>query len=513
MLLPKLSVFFQNKKFLCLLLLIFTLVNVFFATYYVRHGDLNFFTDVARDFLLFQEVDAKKIILIGPRSSTAGIFHGPLWIYLTYPAYLIGQGNPLVVGWYWVFLTIVFLISGFLVARKLFGNLVALVYAFLLSGNMAFHTRSLFNPYGALFLIPVFFYTMVMYWQNGKWWQLALHLFLGALIIQFQMAVGIPFVLLSTVLIAYKIFTTRKYAHFLCFLVLFGALGNFFIFELRHGFNMTRAILNYTRPDVGGEIFNYSSQINNRIERFFDLQLFTNVPGSLVGFVFAFTGLLTFWFWKEKPKFRLVIFLLIFYQIGYIFLTFVNKGVVLEHQYLPTLALTDLLFAILALSKHRKLYFFLLVLVIIFNYQALLGFTDNADRKFFGRDQNSWIALHSMGEAIAADAPKEFGYFVYSPDAFAYQPRYAMIYTFKEFGKEAHEYVKMPVTYVVAAPPPPDRPYIGYQWWRTDRLNIKATPSATFKFPNGFLAEKYYLTAAEQKVSFEPTIDVGIHFR
>ena len=48
-----------------LLLLLPILINLYFCVWYVAQGDLNFYTDLARDFLLFQEIDQKKLVLMG----------------------------------------------------------------------------------------------------------------------------------------------------------------------------------------------------------------------------------------------------------------------------------------------------------------------------------------------------------------------------------------------------------------------------------------------------------------
>ncbi|MEK7450632.1 MAG: hypothetical protein AAB662_01690, partial [Patescibacteria group bacterium] len=92
------------KKLLYFFLFLLTLSNVYLSSSLVRHGEVNFPSDVARDFLLFAEMDQKKIVFIGPRSSTNNLFHGPLWTYMNYPAYVIGNGNPVVVAWFWIFL-------------------------------------------------------------------------------------------------------------------------------------------------------------------------------------------------------------------------------------------------------------------------------------------------------------------------------------------------------------------------------------------------------------------------
>src|SRR3989344_1659117 len=110
------------KILLYLILFFITLFNVYLSSSLVRQGEVNFFNDVARDFLLLQELDEKKIVLIGPRSSTNNLFHGPFWTYINYPAYVIGNGNPVVVAWFWGLLECFFLLASFYMVRKLFGT-------------------------------------------------------------------------------------------------------------------------------------------------------------------------------------------------------------------------------------------------------------------------------------------------------------------------------------------------------------------------------------------------------
>src|SRR5579872_3698045 len=93
---------------------IILLFNGVLFSWTILNKDIIFNTDIASEFLVLHEISQKKIVLIGARASgIAGLFHGPLWFYLNYPAYWIGNGNPLVVGWYWIFLTACFLIICF----------------------------------------------------------------------------------------------------------------------------------------------------------------------------------------------------------------------------------------------------------------------------------------------------------------------------------------------------------------------------------------------------------------
>lgn len=70
------------KPLLYSILILLTLFNLYLSSSSVRHGEVNFFNDVARDFFLLQELDEKKIVFIGPRSSTNGLFNGHLWTYI-----------------------------------------------------------------------------------------------------------------------------------------------------------------------------------------------------------------------------------------------------------------------------------------------------------------------------------------------------------------------------------------------------------------------------------------------
>src|SRR5947208_2555439 len=129
------------KKTIYVGIVLLILYNLYLCCISVLNGEVNFFNDVARDFLLLQELDYKKIVFIGPRSNTTGLFHGPLWTYINYPAYLLGHGNPVVVAWFWILLTIVFLIVSFFIAKKLFGTFPALVYSLLLSVKLIPHVN------------------------------------------------------------------------------------------------------------------------------------------------------------------------------------------------------------------------------------------------------------------------------------------------------------------------------------------------------------------------------------
>src|SRR3989338_5531608 len=123
-----------------LLFFAFVCFNFILSSWFVLHHDIIFSSEVARDFFLLDELHQKKIVLIGP-SSTTGLFHGPLWTYLNYPAYIFGGGDPVVVGWGWIIFVLFFIASGFFIAKTLLDSKTAYLFTLMNSVYMVFHAK------------------------------------------------------------------------------------------------------------------------------------------------------------------------------------------------------------------------------------------------------------------------------------------------------------------------------------------------------------------------------------
>ncbi|HVZ58269.1 MAG TPA: hypothetical protein VG935_00740 [Patescibacteria group bacterium] len=156
------------KKLIYVLGVLLSGYGIYLSSFSVLHGELNFFSDVARDFLLLQELDQKKIVLIGPRTNTTGLFDGPFWTYLNYPAYLIGHGNPVIVAWFWVILGVIFIISSFYFVKRLFGIWPAFAFVLLMSVRFVPHINGVFHAEANIFFMPVFLYTIIEYLKTKK---------------------------------------------------------------------------------------------------------------------------------------------------------------------------------------------------------------------------------------------------------------------------------------------------------------------------------------------------------
>lgn len=501
------------KFLLYAILLLVVLYNLNLSSILVRNGEVNFFNDVARDFLLLQELDHKKIVLIGPRSSTNNLFHGPIWTYINYPAYVFGNGDPVIVAWFWVGLGIVFLISSFLMVKKLFGVFPAFAFILLTSIQMALHINGLFHSEATFFLIPTLFFTICMYVKNKKKLFLILHLLTLSMLIQLEIGVGLQFLILSSLIIVFFIYKHKLWKHLLTFSLIPIFLSNLIIFDLKNEFRMTKAIFS-----TGGSLkffMPFESWLENRINNTVSLQLFNNSPNSIfVYVVFVLVVFTTILLIKNKSKYRNIYFLFLFYYFGYMCLSFFNKGTLLFHYVYLLTPLTTFWLASFLATKYKLL--FLPIIVIIF--MSSLNFTrvhiQQRLDSFVGKDYNSWKSLTNVAqEVIIKEKNKEFGYFVFAPDALAYQPRYAMIYNFKKAHAKAFEYTKKPTTYIIAAPPPKNDAYMTHVWWRKVPVGISSEPAQTKEFPSGFIIEKFELTPDQQKIPHDKSIELGIHFR
>lgn len=507
------SMIIARLKTIFYLGIIFLIIyNLYLSSFSARHGELNFFSDVARDFLLLQELDEKKIVFIGPRSNTSGLFHGPLWTYINYPAYVIGQGNPVTVAWFWVTLASLFSLTSFFIARSLFGTFPALVYVLLLTIRLPPYINGIFHSEATIFFVPIFLFSIYKYIVSKKNIFLGLHLLSLAILIQLNIGVGFSLLTLSGLLIIWFIVKHKLWKQLLILLLLPVFLSNLIVFDLRHNLQMTHAMLASAQDK---RLFSpLPSLIDNRIQNTVSLQLIRGKgiePITLA--IFIVLVVFTIMQIKSKKKERSLYFLFVFYYFGFMLTSFISRGVLLYHHIHLLIPFTAL-WLVSPLKSKFKIFFLPLVTIIYFtNYNDTSAYLASL-KNSIGKTTNSWVSLSTVAaEVINRQKGKEFGYFVFSPDSFAYQPRYAMIYNFQSSNTKVFEYTKKPTTYLIAAPPPPNDPYMNHVWWRKNSVKISSDPIWSKSFPSGFTIEEFQLSPEEQKVPHDKSIELGIHFR
>jgi hypothetical protein len=490
-------------------------INFVFASWFVVNNDIIFSSDIARDFLLFGEIATKKIVLIGPKSSVMGLFHGPLWLYLNFPAYLIGNGNPIVVGWWWVIMSFAVLIPYYFMARDLFDRKTAILFILLTSLYFTFHTKGMFNPHGAMFAMPFFIYFFVKYFRTNKIRYLIAHVLTAGLLIQFNLAVGIPLFGLSLAYFAVRLVRSKYKKHLLAFLVILIPLSTFIIFDLRHQFLLLHSVLRFISPASGDSVkYNYLFMLFDRMWLMITQVEFIRPDPNFRNLVVAIIFLVFLIIQFKNKKFKEVYLSFIYFYVGFYVLTLINKGPVLYFYMFPFFPLVFLMFTSFITSKYSKVFLIIFVGIYLINTSTAITDANVAIRTYINKEETSWKFLNNMAKTFYSVKDKSFGYFVYTPDVIAYAPKYALNYEKKLHPDTKALYIdKQPVTYIVVAPQAKNNPYITYKWWKENTINIRKNPISVVNFPNGYQIEKYILTSEEINATYNKTYDPGLGFR
>ena len=122
----------KSKKSYNLLLLIIFVFAFSLRVMFLQNNSLTFGYDQARDALIAKQIISGDLKIQGPPSSQPGLYHGVLYYYLLAPAYLIGNGSPIVTAYYLAFLNSLTVLIVFYLAKLATGNIkLSLLSSFL----------------------------------------------------------------------------------------------------------------------------------------------------------------------------------------------------------------------------------------------------------------------------------------------------------------------------------------------------------------------------------------------
>lgn len=493
-------------------------INFLLSAVVIAKNDIFWNSDIARDFLILDEILQKKIVLVGPRSYAApGLFHGPLWSYLNFPAFYLGNGNPVAVGWFWVILNGFFLVSCFYISRKLLNPTAAYLFTLLVSVRMIGFTKSFFNPTGAMILIPIFMYLLVKYNQSQKIKYLILHVLAGGLIVQLQVAVGIPFLILSLLFVLFSSIKKRKnYIHLSAYLLIALTLVSYLIFDLRHDFLMTKTVVSYlsTNSGVNSQTLALAFIDRAQVMMSVGLALFPepNTNLNYILFILVTVGVLLAY--VKKIKYPFLIFW--YFYLGFFALSFVQKTDLSPDYYFPLFPIA--FFAVFSLSTYinKKILFILTITIVVLNLNFEIGKLSESLNNI-GEHQTSWQFHNKIANDIFETTDiGEFGVFVYSPEGLAYRSKYPLVYQQRLYpDKKIVIQEKKEETYVLLAGPP-EKPIpweFDPEGYLRDGISIHKDPVKIWQYGNKYSVEKFYLTSEELKVPFDKNVNYWLNFR
>jgi hypothetical protein len=204
--------------------------------------------------------------------------------------------------------------------------------------------------------------------------------------------------------------------------------------------------------------------------------------------------------------------LFLYFFLGYFGLSLLNRYNLLTHYVSPLIPFLFLIFSSFATSKYAKTFYVLFTVVYGLNIIGAYNYIQSLNR-FIGYDQYSWKAMYEATSTLFKNESEVFGYFVYAPDIVGYGPRYAMHYANKTNGNSGTAFEKKPITYLFIEPAARNNSFTSKDKWKRDQIHITSTPTITQSFYCGYSYERHILTDDEQKQTFDPGVNPGLHYR
>ena len=226
------------KQIIFLIALAFLLRVVF-----IPQNAISFHYDMARDAFAAREIwQDHNLKILGPPTSTPGLFHGVLYYYLLAIPYGLSGGSPFAASLFLSFLSSLTIIPIFILAKEIFKEtkwayLAGLLFA--VSFEATQYGPWLSNPNPAMLSVSLFFLGL-WFWKKGRAWGLYMGALSAALSAQFQFFLIYLFFLIPVFGYIFKIKSSLKQVKIA---FLFGLLGflNFIIAAVK--FNSIQNIL------------------------------------------------------------------------------------------------------------------------------------------------------------------------------------------------------------------------------------------------------------------------------
>lgn len=268
------------KQIIILVVLAFILRVIF-----IPLGAVSFHYDMARDAFEAQQIYSEHHLkILGPPTSSPGLFHGVLYYYLIAPFYGLGQGDPRAVALFLALLNSLAIIPLVLFAKDYFKSRNWAILAgilFATSFEAIQYGPWISNPSPAVLTVALYFWGLWL-WKKGNNKGLFLATFSAALSTQFQFFLIYLFVLIPVFGYFFKAKTKVKDILWSALITFLGMI-NFFIAAIKFKtfgesfsafFNISTSGPIDFRPEFGELLLNFI----NRFAEIFTYNFFpTNV--------------------------------------------------------------------------------------------------------------------------------------------------------------------------------------------------------------------------------------------
>ncbi len=511
-------------------LLALFVIGFFLRSQMFLQGNLLFLPDQGRDMQLVRDIVINhNLTLIGGHTGFGGLFHGPLWFYLLSPFFLITNGNP-----FWTLVSVYLLVSlslivgGYIVVNKLYGSKAGLLFSGFIAFSEVFRTTIQYTSNSQVMSLVFlgYLYFAVNYFRGKKHFFPFVMLSIG-IGMHFESAFAvflIPITFLSMV-ITRRLPTVKLGIMGIGFFLL--SVSSFIIFDLRHQFLMTNALLRllrgkYASPPDQQQYSDITYRISDRADWF--LHSFGNILADysvilerlLFVIVFAFFAMVGVKVWKkitlERDEQEA---LFVFAMIVAVFSLYVLYPGKLYGHYVESVSIAAILVVVLMLINFLRnrigkiLVAIFLCLNMLVAFQTLFQIynkpqivTTNAGILANQIETVDWVYEDSQG--------KPFGYFIYDPPIVTYGMDYLFWWRGNTKYHMSPQSEKINPTYLILFQAPQGDLH-AHDFWIKNTLRTKGRVIIEKKFPSGLKVLKLEIKTGEDPV--DPNYYTNLIFR
>lgn len=373
-----------NNKYLILFILVF-LVGAFLRFYqlperflYAHDHDLQAW--IVKDILV-----NKHLRLIGQETSTKGLFIGPLFYYLPIPFYLLFKMDPIGTAFFSSLLGLFGVFSFYFVFSKTHGKRAGVIAASLyaVSYYTVYNDREVVPTMSVIFWTAWFYYGLhLLIWGKQKLGFLLTGALAGLIWhLNFALILLVPLVPLSFYFSKKKLDFKSLFLGIVAFSILAAPL---FIFEFRHGFIQTKAIVwafARDQKDIVSGVAKFE-RVVNLVAKDVTNFVWGELPRLSHYLAPVLISLAFIYLWKKKIVEKKTGILLVLWVVIYI-LFFSGYSKIVSEYYLngslfPWIFTLSLLLAHFSENKKTRVFAFLILfLFLALNLNRFFGATIN----------------------------------------------------------------------------------------------------------------------------------------
>lgn len=330
------SRFFKSQTFLLLVIL---LIGAFFRLYKINQY-MTFLGDEGRDMLVVKRMIVDhKFTLLGPITSVGSMYMGPIYYYFMAPFLWLWNFNPVGPSIMVALLSVATIFFIYKLGSDFFHPAIGLIASFLyaISPLPITSGRSSWNPNVVPFFSILLIYSLIkVAAQKKQRWIISAGLCLGVLLqLHYVTFMFFPIIFFSLLFLRFKI-PVRTYVYAgLAFIV---SYSPFLLFELRHGFVNSQAVIRFVLNQQG-ERASFISGFGNTISDvfiriFWRLLTIESAEMTKILIVFLFLGLTVYYrkYLKQNAAKSAFKALFIWFSVGIISFG-IYRGVIYDYYF------------------------------------------------------------------------------------------------------------------------------------------------------------------------------------